>query len=123
MVGGDCSRPVSWQVDNKYYSAEVQFVACSPDSKQLEERGWEAIVLLTSLDKVYSGPPVLWMPWGPGNVSFIEGCPHFRSRFILRTHISDIVSVIQRCPYFRSILLRGVPTVMLPLYHDIMLYI
>ena len=48
----DCSRPVSWQVDNKYYSAEVQFVACGPDSKRLEERQWEAIVLLTRLDKV-----------------------------------------------------------------------
>ena len=49
---GDCSRPVSWRVDNKYYSAEVHFVACRPESKQLGEGQWEAIVLLTSLDKV-----------------------------------------------------------------------
>lgn len=49
---GDCSRPISWQVDNKYYSAEVHFVACSSESKDLEVGQWEAIVLLTSLDKV-----------------------------------------------------------------------
>ena len=27
---------------------------------------------------VYSGTPLLWTPWGPGEVSCIERCPHFR---------------------------------------------
>ena len=31
---------------------------------------------------VYSGTPLLWTPWGPGEVSCIEGCPHFRGKFI-----------------------------------------
>ena len=27
----------------------------------------------------YSGNPLLWTPWGPGQVSCIETCPHFRN--------------------------------------------
>ena len=31
---------------------------------------------------VYSGTPLLWTPWGPGKVSCMERCPHFRSKFL-----------------------------------------
>ena len=42
---------------------------------------------------VYSGTPLLWTPWGPGEVSCIERCPQFRGNFI-RKHIWDI----EKCP-------------------------
>ena len=29
----------------------------------------------------YSGTPLLWTPWGPGEVSYIEKCPHSRGNF------------------------------------------
>ena len=32
---------------------------------------------------VYSGTPLLWKPWGPGEVSCIERCPHFRNTSIV----------------------------------------
>ena len=54
----------------------------------------------------YSGTPLMWTPWGPGEVSCIEKCPHFRGKFI---HIWDTakysteVSLFQGCPS------RGVP--------------
>ena len=31
----------------------------------------------------YSGTPLLWTPWGPGKVSCVERCPHFRSKFTI----------------------------------------
>ena len=32
----------------------------------------------------FSGTPLLWTPWGPGEVSCIERCPHFRGiRFLV----------------------------------------
>ena len=33
---------------------------------------------------MYSGAPLTWTPWGPGEVSCIEKCPHFRGEFILK---------------------------------------
>ena len=43
---------------------------------------------------VYSGTPLLRTPWGPGEVSCIERCPHLCGKFILRKHIWDIA----KCP-------------------------
>ena len=47
----------------------------------------------------------MWTPWGPGEVSCIERCPHFRGKFTLRKHNWDIVkylntevSLFQECP-------------------------
>ena len=36
---------------------------------------------------LYSGAPLLWRPWGPGKVSYIERCPHFGAKFAIRKHI------------------------------------
>ena len=33
----------------------------------------------------YSGTPLLWTPWGPGEVSCIESCSHFRNPSIVDT--------------------------------------
>ena len=52
----------------------------------------------------YSGTPLLWTPWGPGEVSCIERCPHFRGRFILRKHVWDIA----KCPLYKGVLISGV---------------
>ena len=35
------------------------------------------------------GTPLLWTPWGPGEVSRIERCPHFWGKFILKKHTWD----------------------------------
>ena len=56
------------------------------------------------VDTIYSGTPLLWTPWGPGEVSCIERCPHFRGRFILRKHIWDIA----KCPLYKGVLISGV---------------
>lgn len=52
MQARDCRHAIPWKVDNKYYCAQVQFVICSHDSKELGEREWEALVLLFSLSEV-----------------------------------------------------------------------
>ena len=49
---------------------------------------------------VYSGAPLLWTLWGPGKVSYIERCPHFRGKFLLGKHIW----VTAKCPEFRGVL-------------------
>ena len=54
--------------------------------------------------KIYSGTPLLWTPWGPGEVSCIERCPHFRGKFTLGKHIWDTA----KCPYYRGVLISGV---------------
>ena len=36
------------------------------------------------------GIPLMWAPWGPGDVSCIERCPHFRGKFLIREHVWDI---------------------------------
>ena len=48
----------------------------------------------------------MWTPWGPGEVSCIKRCSHFRGKLNLRRHIlgHNKESLIQRCPYFRSVL-------------------
>ena len=53
---------------------------------------------------VYSGTPLLWTPWGPGEVSCIERCPHFRGK-LGHSKVSLLAEVFlfQGCP------LRGVP--------------
>ena len=42
--------------------------------------------------EIYSGTPPLWTPWGPGEVSGLERCPHFR--VTLGKHLCDIA----KCP-------------------------
>ena len=41
-------------------------------------------------------------PWGPGKVSCIESCPHFRGKFTLRKRIWDTAkypyALFQECP-------------------------
>ena len=37
------------------------------------------IVYFQVIYGLYSGTPLLWTPWGPGEVSCIERCPRFRS--------------------------------------------
>ena len=49
---------------------------------------------------VYSGTPLLRTPWGSGEVSCIERCPHFRRR----KHVWDIA----KCAYYRGVLISGV---------------
>ena len=61
---------------------------------------WEAILLTVTSSEVLvaggfavegvlkwrgfcSGTPLLWTPWGPGEVSCIERCPHFRNPSIV----------------------------------------
>ena len=56
----------------------------------------------------YSGTPLLWTLWGPGKVSCIERCPHFRGKFLIRNGTQQSawnteVSLFQGCP------LSGVP--------------
>ena len=46
----------------------------------------------------------MWTPWGPGDVSCIGRCPHFRGKFILRKLIWDIA----KCPFYRSVLISRV---------------
>ena len=53
---------------------------------------------------LYSGTPLLWTPWGPGKVSCLEGCPHFKGKFLQRKHSWDIA----KCPYYRGVLISGV---------------
>ena len=53
---------------------------------------------------VYSGTPQLWTPWGPGEVSCIERCPHLRGKFTLGKHIWDTA----KYPYYRGVLISGV---------------
>ena len=79
----------------------------------------------TFLGYINSGTPLLWTPWGSGEVFCIqwnpsivdtfgrtcevyciERCPHFRGKFILRKHIWNTASVLntevslfQGCPY------------------------
>ena len=48
----------------------------------------------------YSGTPLLLTPWGLGNVSCIDRCPHFRSKFILRTIWETAKCPYYRCPFF-----------------------
>ena len=43
---------------------------------------------------VYSKTPLMWTLSGPGEVSCIERCSHFRGKFILRKHIWNIT----KCP-------------------------
>ena len=59
-----------------------------------------------------SGAPLLRTPWGPGEVSCIERCPHFRGKFLLRKHylrhrkvplINTEVSIFQGCPLIKLI--------------------
>ena len=54
-----------------------------------------------SVNHVYSGTtPLVWTPWGPGEMSSIERCPHFRVKCTLRKHIWDIA----KSPYYRGVL-------------------
>ena len=39
-------------------------------------------------------PSIVWTHWGPGKVSCIGRCPHFRGKFTLRKHIWDT----SKCP-------------------------
>ena len=58
------------------------------------------------LNYTNSETPLLWTPWGRSKVSFIERCPHFRGKFILRQHnIWDIV----KCPYYSLHVFQGCP--------------
>ena len=43
---------------------------------------WNMDTLIGDLVKcpVYIGIPLLWTPWGPGKVSCVERCPHFRGK-------------------------------------------
>ena len=53
--------------------------------------------------------------WGPGKVSLIQRCPHFRGMFMLRKHIWVQQSVLNTEVSFQGCPLRGVP---LYLYHS-----
>ena len=33
---------------------------------------------------IYNGTPLLWTPWEPGGVSYIERCPHFRGKLYIQ---------------------------------------
>ena len=56
---------------------------------------------------MYSGTSLLWTPWGPGEMSCIERCPHLSLRGIhtyLRKHIWDTA----KRPLARGVLISGV---------------
>ena len=55
----------------------------------------------------YSETPPRWTPWGPGEVSCIERCPHFRGIFTLRKHCW--LSILNTKVSFQGCPLRGVP--------------
>ena len=56
--------------------------------------------MLITVESLYCGHL-----WGPGEVSCIERCPHFRGKFIiLRKHVWDIA----KCPLYRGVLISGV---------------
>ena len=55
---------------------------------------WPALV--SERGEVYTGTPLLWTPWGPGEVSCIERYSLFRAIFRLRKHTA-------KCPYFRGV--------------------
>ena len=55
---------------------------------------------------IYSGTPLFWTLWGPGEVSCIERCHHFRCTCSIKEAYlgHGKVSVKQRCPYFRDVI-------------------
>ena len=54
----------------------------------------------------YSGTPLLWTPWGPGEVPCIERCPHFfRGNLLLRNRTWDVA----KCPKYRDVFTSGCP--------------
>ena len=67
---------------------------------------------------VYSGTPLLWTPWGPGEVSCIERCPHFRGINLLQESVFGTqISVLST----EMSLFQGRPLKGVPLYSDILL--
>ena len=61
---------------------------------------------VTTVEPLYC----MWITWGPGKVSCIERCPHFRGKIncIQKACLGhSVVSLIQsrRCPHFRGVLM------------------
>ena len=57
---------------------------------------------------VHSEAPLLWTPWGPGEVPCIQWSPSIVDTLgtwciLYLQHTCSKVSLIQRCPYFRSV--------------------
>ena len=46
---------------------------------------------------------LMWTPWGPGKVSCIERCPHFRNKYIIKIAYLGHGKV-SLSPYFRGVL-------------------
>ncbi len=44
----------------------------------------------------------MWTPWGPGEVSCIERCPHFRA-----TYIYIKKTLLAKYPKYKSVLISG----------------
>ncbi len=58
----------------------------------------------------YSGTPLNWSPLGPVKVFILEGWPHFRGEFVLKSMLWDF----SKWPEYRGgqisgVLIRGVP--------------
>ena len=73
------------------YTIATHFVKVGPGSSSSDKNTVAPLYCghLGDLVKcpVYSGTSLMWTPWGPGEVSCIERCPHFRGKFMLRKHI------------------------------------
>ena len=101
--------------DEQLSTLESQFRAAENPFEGLETRYKQDQYLKEHLDYLvgipcriqvlwYSGTPLMWTPWGPGEVSCIERCPLFRGKFTLRKHIWDVA----KCPLCRGVLISGV---------------
>ncbi len=58
----------------------------------------------------YSGTPLNQPPFGPVKVSFLEGWPHFRGEFVLKSMLWDFLKWPEyRGGHILGVLIRGVP--------------
>ncbi len=65
---------------------------------------------ITHTRSIYSGTPLNWPPLGPVKVSLLEGWPHFRGEFVLKSMPWDF----SKWPEYggghsSGVLIRGVP--------------
>ena len=66
--------------------------------------------LLLTIAKLYSGTPLNRPPLGPVKVSLLEGWPHFRVEFVLKSRLWDLFKWPEyRGGHISGVLIRRVP--------------
>ncbi len=67
-------------------------------------------ILQVGIYYIYSGIPLNRPPLGPVKVSLLEGWPHFRSEFVLKSMLWDFSKWPEyRGDHISGVLIRGVP--------------